>query len=130
MRFLTLGEVLELHRLVVGADSSSVAVRDLPGLESTIAQPQATFEGGPLYPTLVEKAAALCFSLVKNHPVLDGNKRTAHAAMETFLMLNGAEIRGSVNQQERLMLDLASGQCDRDALVAWLCRHVARLDQV
>lgn len=79
MRFLTLGEVLEIQRMVAGSKERSVAVRDLPALESAVAQPQATFEGQLLYPSLPEQAAALCFSLVENHPFLDGNKRTAHA---------------------------------------------------
>lgn len=128
MRCLTLGEVLDLHRMVVGSGSGSVAVRDLGGLESAVAQPQATFGGEPLYPSLPEKAAALCFSLVTNHPFLDGNKRTAHAAMETFLVINGAQIVASVTNQERLMLDLASGQCDRQTLADWLRLHLAAME--
>jgi death-on-curing protein len=86
--------------------------------------PQATFEGKELYASLPEQAAALCFSLVASHPFLDGNQRTAHAAMETFLLLCGAELVASVDQQERLMLDPTSGQCDRDSLVQWLRRHL------
>ena len=124
MRYLTLGEVLELHRMVVGSQSASVTIRDLSALESALAQPQATFEGQALYPSLSEQAGALCFSLVTNHPFLDGNKRTAHAAMETFLVLNGAEILAGIDEQERLMLELASGQCSREALVEWLHRHL------
>ena len=61
-------------------------------INSAIAQSKVTFGGVDLYPTVVEKAAALCFSLVQNHPFVDGNKRVGHAAMETFLILNGAEI--------------------------------------
>lgn len=129
MRYLTLGEVLELHHLVVGSQSASVTIRDLSALESAIAQPQATFEGQALYPSLPEQAAALCFSLVDNHPFLDGNKRTAHAAMETFLVLNGAEILASVDEQEHLMIELTSGECSRDALVEWLRRHLIRLER-
>jgi death-on-curing protein len=61
-------------------------------LESALAQPRATFGGTDLYPGLIEKAAALGFSLVMGHPFVDGNKRTGHAAMETFLILNGHEL--------------------------------------
>lgn len=75
--------------MVVGSQSASVTIRDLSALESALAQPQATFEGQALYPSLSGQAGALCFSLVTNHPFLDGNKRTAHAAMETFPVLNG-----------------------------------------
>ena len=128
MRYLTLGEVLEVHRMVMGSGAKSIAIRDLPALESAVSQPQVTFEGASLYVTLAEKAAALCFSLVSNHPFLDGNKRTAHAAMETFLVLNGHEIVASVDEQESLMLAVASGQCDRKELVDWLGLHLSRLE--
>jgi death-on-curing protein len=86
-------------------------------LESAIAQPKATFGSTDLYPTLAEKATALCLWLVLSHPFVDGNKRVAHAAMETFLVLNGAEIEAGVYEQERLMLDLAAGRADRGRLI-------------
>ena len=81
-----------------------------------VAQPQMTFGGDDLYPSLEQKAAALCFSRVANHPVVDGNKRVAHAAMETFLMLNGSELDAPTAEQERMMLSLAAGQTSRDTL--------------
>jgi death-on-curing protein len=58
------------------------------------------FADEDLYPTLPDKAAALGFSLIQNHPFLDGNKRTGHAAMETFLVLNGHEIQATVDEQQ------------------------------
>lgn len=123
-RYLTLGEVIELHLLVLGTTGGTPRIRDLAALESAIAQPKATFGGTDLYPTLVDKAAALCFSLVRDHPFIDGNKRTGHAAMETFLVLNGAEIDAAVDEQERLMLDLAAGRTIRSDLTDWLRQHV------
>ena len=71
MRFLTLAEVLALHRQVVEQTRGSQAVRDLAGLTSAVAQPRMTFEGRDLYPRIEEKAAALCFSLILNHPFVD-----------------------------------------------------------
>jgi death-on-curing protein len=81
MRYLTLGEVVQLHRRLLQATGGTPAIRDLAALESAIAQPKAALAGVDLYPTLVEKAAALGFSLIQNHPFLDGNKRMGHAAM-------------------------------------------------
>ena len=78
-----------------------------------------TFGGVNLYPTAVEKAAALGFSLVMNHPFVDGNKRIGHAAMETFLVLNGYEIVASTDQQEWVMLDLAAGRLGRAEFSEW-----------
>lgn len=124
MRHLTLGEVLDLYRQVMQASGGAVGVRDLNALESAIAQPRMTFGGEDLYPRLVEKASALGFSLVMNHPFVDGNKRTGHAAMETFLILNGIEIVAPVEEQERVLLQLAAGELERDAFTAWLRAHV------
>jgi death on curing protein len=93
---LTVNDVIDLHRQVVEQSGGSFGVRDLGALESAVAQPQMTFGGEDLYPTVVDKAAALGFSLVMNHPFVDGNKRIGHAAMETFLVLNGLEIYASV----------------------------------
>ena len=107
MRYLTLVEVLALHRLVVEQSGGSAAVRDLGALESAVAQPRMTFEGRDLYATLAEKAVAPCFSIIQNHPFVDGNKRVGHAAMETFLVLNGHEVRASVDESERVILFLS-----------------------
>ena len=125
MRHLTLGEAVELHRLVLGVTGGAPGIRDLGALESAIAQPKATFAGTDLYPTLLEKGAALCCALVQGHPFADGNKRAGHAAMETFLLLNGTEIDAPVEEQERLMLDLAAGRTTRSHLTDWLRQHVS-----
>ena len=85
MRFLTLTEVLNLHQLMITQSGGSFGLRDLGALESVIAQPQMTFGGQDLYPTVEAKAAAICLSLVKNHPFIDRNKRVGHAATEAFL---------------------------------------------
>jgi death-on-curing protein len=73
---------------------------------------------------LVEKAAVLGFSLIRNHPFVDGNKRIGHAATEVFLLLNGFEIEASVDEQEQVVLDVATGKLDRKAFVEWLGAHV------
>jgi death-on-curing protein len=124
MRYLTLGEVVELHRLVLAASGGATGIRDLGALESAVAQPRASFGGSDLHPTLIEKTGALGFALAQGHPFVDGNKRVAHAAMATFLLLNGADIAATVDEQEHLMLNLASGRLSRTDLVAWLREHV------
>jgi len=127
MRYVTLAEVVDLHRRLLQATGGAHGIRDLGALESAVAQPKATFGGADLYPTLVEKAAALCLSLVLGHPFVDGNKRVGHAAMETFLILNGAEVDAQVDDQERLMLDLAAGRIGRSQLTDWLRQHLKPL---
>jgi death on curing protein len=83
-----------------------------------------TFDGKDLSPTLPEKAAALGFSLVMNHPFVDGNKRIGHAAMETFLLLNGHEITASIDELETVVLGVAAGQVGRDTFLAWIRAHL------
>lgn len=124
MRYISLSEVLELHRRIIEESGGLTGLRDLGGLESAIAQPHMTFGGRDLYPTLIEKAVALCFSLVQNHPFIDGNKRVGHAAMEVMLILNGYEIYAAIDDQEQVVLGLASGDVSRDKLVEWLTDQI------
>ncbi|MEL6931180.1 MAG: type II toxin-antitoxin system death-on-curing family toxin [Cyanobacteria bacterium J06600_6] len=120
IRYLTLEEVMSLHRQIFGRSGKTAGVRDMGSLESAVAQPSMTFGGEDLYPTLIDKAAALGFSLVMNHPFVDGNKRTGHAAMETFLVMNSLEISASVDEQEAVILSLAAGSLSREKFTKWL----------
>lgn len=124
MRYLGLGELLLLYRQVMQGSGGATGIRDLGAVESAIAQPMASFEGRELYPDLVEKAASLCFPLIRNHGFVDGNKRIAHAAMETFLLLNGHEVDADVEEQEEVVLRLASGSLERATFCSWLRAHV------
>ena len=125
MRYLTLNEVLELyHRVMEQSGGATGGIRDVNALELAVAQGGMTFGGQELYPTIAEKASALGFSLIRNHPFIDGNKRLGHAAMETFLVLNGYEIEASVDEQEQVILQLASGEMGREAFTDWLRAHI------
>ena len=128
MRYIALGEVLELYHRIIAQSGGSRGILDSSALESALAQPRMMFGNQELYPTLVEKASALGFSLIKNHPFIDGNKRIGHAAMETFLILNGFEIDASVDEQEQIILQVASGELERDDFTAWLRAHVVKKD--
>ena len=124
MRYLTLSEVLVLYRRIIEQTGGTAGVRDLGVLESALAQPRQPFGGTELYPSLVERATALGFSLIKNHPFVDGNKRVGHAAMEVFLVLNGYEIKASLDEQEQVVLDVAAGRLSQEAFTEWLADHV------
>jgi len=126
MRYLSVNEVLEIYSRVMQQSGGLVGIHDLGGLESAVAQPRMTFSGAELYPTLVEQAAALGFSLIQNHPFLDGNKRTGHAALETFLVLNGYHLNASVDEQVAIVLQVASGNLSRKAFADWLGNHIER----
>jgi len=104
-----------------------MGILNLGSLESAVAQPRMTFAGSDLYPTIVDKASALGYSLIKNHPFMDGNKRTGHAAMEVFLVLNGLEIQAPMSEQEQMILQVASGDMECDRFTAWLQTHIHRI---
>jgi death-on-curing protein len=120
IQYLTLGHVLFLHRRLIEQSGGTSGILDQNTLESALAQPRMTFESKELYPSLTEKAAALCYSLINNHPFVDGNKRIGHAAMEVFLVMNGYEIEAPIDEQEEIMLQLASGKMERSDFLDWL----------
>ena len=127
IRYLTLVEILDIHHQVTQRSGGAEGIRVLGALESAITQPRMTFGGEDLYPTIVDKAAALGFSIVMNHPFVDGNKRTGHAAMEIFLVLNGLEVNASTDEQEAIILALASGELDRDIFTSWLQQSIKEI---
>jgi death-on-curing protein len=120
MRLLSLGEVFALHRRILAQTGGAPGVRDLNAIASAVSQQRVSAGGVDAYPTIIEKAAALAYSLVGNHGFVDGNKRVGHAAMEVLLVLNGVELAASVDEQEQLMLSLAAGEVSRIKLVEWL----------
>lgn len=124
MRYLTIDEVLEIYSRVMQQAGGTVGVRDIGALESAVAQPRMTFDGEELYPTIVEKASTLGFSLIQNHPFIDGNKRTGHAAMETFLVLNGHEITATIDEQVKIILQVAASEVKREVFTEWLRAHI------
>ena len=98
-------------------------VRDNGLLESALEAPFQTFGGEDIYPALLQKAARLCFSLVSNHPFIDGNKRIGIHAMLVFLALNGVEIECTQAELIDIGLSLASGTMQFEELCAWLNEH-------
>ncbi len=128
IRYLSLTEVLELHKRIIQATGGSEGLRDLGALQSAVAQPLMTYGGDDLYPTLVEKTAALGFSLINNHPFVDGNKRLGHAAMAVFLYLNGYQISASIDVQEAFILGIVAGKVSREQVITWLNKHVKEAD--
>jgi death-on-curing protein len=128
MRWLQLAEVLELHRRLIDQSGGMAGIRDLGLLEASLAQPRQTFGGIDLYPELIEKAAALGFSLIQNHPFVDGNKRIGHAAMEITLVLNGVELVASVDSAEAVVLAVAMGELNREAFTKWVKTHQQPID--
>lgn len=124
-RFLTVERVLLISRYLMEQSGGTAGLHDRGLLEAAAAQPQMTLDGAELYPALAERAAALGFSLIQNHPFIDDNKRIGHASMAVFLALNGVAIRATVDDQEALIIAVASGQLSRAELATWRAAHTA-----
>jgi death on curing protein len=98
----------------------SQGVRDHGLLDSALAQPQATFGDEFLHPTIYEQAGAYLYHLARNHPFIDGNKRTACAVMETFLSLNGYKLKLSDDDEYQLVMQVAQGMMSKEDLAVFL----------
>jgi len=105
-----------------------IVVRDAGLLESAAHRPRAEMFGQEAYPDIFEKAAALLQSLAVNHPLFDGNKRTAALSAFTFLALNGVELQPDIDAAERLVIDVATGALEEVKAIAEGLRALAPSD--
>ena len=115
-KFLSLDEVLELHADQISSFGGTPGVRDEGLLESALAQPQATFGGDFLHPTISEQAATYLYHIAMNHPFIDGNKRTAFAVTDTFLRLNGCALNLTDDRVYDLVMRVARGTMTKEEL--------------
>ena len=122
--FVTLDDVLEAHEEVIRVTGGRPGVKDAGLLDSALAQPRMTFGGEDFYPGVEEKAAALAFSLINNHPFHDGNKRVGHAAMVLFLDMNDCDFVDVLEEQERVILAVAASEMEREEFTGWVKAHV------
>jgi death on curing protein len=120
--YLSYEDLLE----IAGGVLDEVLVRDHGLLESAAARPQTTVFGEDAYPDFPTKAAALMHSLARNHPLVDGNKRLAWSAMRIFCLMNGLDVVFTVDDAERLVLDVAAGDTDVPEIAVVLGEHLRR----
>lgn len=120
VRYVSLEDALAIHKLSIRRYGGPEGVRDEGLLESALAQPQQTFGGVELYPSLEEKAARYAFGIVNNHPFADGNKRTGAAVMAVFLRANGARFKPRLIDMQDKVIALADGSLSFDELVDWI----------
>jgi death-on-curing protein len=122
-QFLTLDEVMDIHRDQIERYGGTLGVRDLELLESAIAAPQSGFGDQYLHGDLFEMASAYLFHVVRNHPFLDGNKRVGIAAALTFLELNGVETKIPNQVLVARVLAVAQGKTEKSAIAAFFRQH-------
>lgn len=118
--YLSADDLLEIAAGVL----NEVQVRDAGLLASAAARPSTTVFGADAYPTFADKAAALMHSLARNHALVDGNKRLAWSATRAFSLLNGRDIRYTVDAAEAFVLSVAAGEADVPEIAAWIDAHL------
>ena len=124
--FLSVDHVLAIHQRMINEFGGEAGTRDLGLLESAVAMPFAQFAGQFLHEDIPAMSAAYLFHLCRNHPFVDGNKRTALASAEVFLLLNGMKLTASDDELENLTLDLASGKHSKEKVTAFFCEHAMK----
>lgn len=123
MKRLSKEQILLLHSQLIRQTGGSDGVRDYALLESAIEAPFQSFGGDELYPTIQAKAARLGYGLIKNHCMVDGNKRIGTHVMLVFLALNGIELSYTQKELYEVILQVASGELEYEDLLKWILRH-------
>ncbi len=124
LQFLCVEDVLRIHRRMIDEFGGSPTLRDPGLLESAVMMPAARMGGEYLHNSAPVMAAAYLFHLCKNHPFLDGNKRTSLATAEIFLLLNGLRLDASNKEVEALTRGVAEGRATKDEVTEFFHRHV------
>ena len=122
--FLGLEEVLEIHHDQITRYGGTEGIRDLGLLQSALGMPQAGAGNQYFHADLFEMAAAYLFHIVRNHPFVDGNKRTGVTAALVFLEMNGIQIRASDETLVQTVLAVAEGKLQKGALAGFFRRHI------
>lgn len=116
-------QVLKLHTQLIEATGGSHGIRDENLLDSALNNPFQSFGGEELYSSIQARAAQLCFGLVKNHAMVDGNKRLGVHAMLVFLTMNGYELSYSQTELSDIILSVASGEAGAEDILQWILKH-------
>ncbi|HEN7168908.1 TPA: type II toxin-antitoxin system death-on-curing family toxin [Streptococcus agalactiae] len=123
MRILTVEQVIELHSRLIQATGGLDGVRDAGLVESSLSSAFSSYFGIEKYPSIEEKAARLCYSLVNNHAFLDGNKRIGVYVMIIFLELNGIVLNQTDEEIVKLGLGIAASELDYNAILEYIRNH-------
>jgi death-on-curing protein len=116
-------EIISLHSRLISQSGGLDGIRDANLLDLSVNSPYHTFGGEHLYPGIQAMAAHLAFSLIKNHPFLDGNKRIGILAMMVFLKINGFTVVCTDSELETLGWGLADGSMSEPELIEWIVSH-------
>ena len=123
IKYLSLEQVLVAHAALIKRYGGSHGIRDQGLLESAVFRPQTSAFGRDAYPTIFEKCAVLGYSLIQNHPFVDGNKRTGFAAIHLMLLINDYDLSSTTEEEIAMAEDVASGKIREPEITLWLKEH-------
>jgi len=121
---ISLKEVIVIHQMAIEKFGGGDGIRDVNLLESAIQRPYSTFDQQELYPTPIEKSAAIVESIVKNHPFSDGNKRTGYILMRLTLLKAGLDINAKENEKYKFVIEIAEGKLNFDEIKLWISSNI------
>jgi death-on-curing protein len=123
---ISIAEIILIQDILIEKFGGSRGIRDRELLESAISRPSQTFDNKNLYPTEIEKSAALVESIVTNHPFIDGNKRIGYVLMRLYLLDNGIDIVADQDDKYAFVIKIASGKSDFDEICNWINNHLKK----
>lgn len=126
-KYISIDEVLIIHDDMIARYGGSFGIRDMGLIESALARPKASFGGDDLYPSIVEKAAALFHSLIFNHAFTDGNKRTTLTVTARFLFINGFELNASQEEIVSFPLWVNNTHPQIEEIAEWIEGHCKKV---
>lgn len=129
MKYLTPQQILAIHDQAIKRFGGSHGLRDLRLLESAAGRPQATFGGQNLYETIFDKAAALMHSLLKNHPFVDGNKRTAYSSAGIFLKMNEYKLIDMHDKSLKFAMLVENNSMSLEEIASWLKKNSKKIQK-
>jgi death-on-curing protein len=121
---INIDEVGQIHQVLVDNFGGSNGLRDVTALQSALARPFQKYNNLDLYPTVLEKVAAILESILTNHPFVDGNKRTGYTVMRLYLLINGFDIEATTDEKYEFIMNIASGTLKYQEIVVWLRSNI------
>jgi death on curing protein len=121
---IPIAEIILIQDILIEKFGGSRGIRDRKLLESAISRPSQTFDNKDLYPTEIDKSAALVESIIKNHPFIDGNKRIGYVLMRLYLLDCGLNIVADQDEKYAFVIKIASGKSDFDEICNWINSHL------
>jgi death-on-curing protein len=119
-------QTILIHKLLIEQFGGASGLRDKDGLEAALARPFQTFDSQELYPSAIDKAAAIIQSIVTNHPFIDGNKRTGYVIMRLILMENQLDILADEDEKYAFVIQISEGKLNIDQIKNWINRNLKK----